>query len=311
MVTEIPGPNRKISSNKPASTGKDTEANDVFKQKQLRVTYQPDDEDLYGSAEDFDDSDLPVPPLNPNVYYGEGNSAIDIKSGNTIHNLGHKHSTHKPTLVGLSQRPENGGFTSSASNNKHHHHHYNSASASNVNGGGVLRIESQEDELTNNGGMPSHLNSATNNANIVTRKPSFYGKTDIRSSGGGLNIVGGGGSTSGISDSDNNNELSTTAGAGRHSPVITIAAAQIAAVIWCWHWRLCWLWSEKYAIKALPQQLLQQQFFIVSISLSSLITPSTWLLFQCQDFSICLNNRITIRTVTTTVIASKNVSLVL
>ncbi|XP_037936284.1 roundabout homolog 3 [Teleopsis dalmanni] len=81
---EIPGPNRKNPSIKHGVN--DADANDVLKMKQVKVTYQPDDEDLYGSAEDFDDSDLPLPPLSTNVFYPTGN----------------KPPTHKATAPGMS-----------------------------------------------------------------------------------------------------------------------------------------------------------------------------------------------------------------
>lgn len=153
FLTEIPGPSRKTPVNKHGSNT-DADTNDILKQKQLRVTYQPDDEDLYGSAEDFDDSDLPLPPLTPNVYYTSNGGGGGGGGGPGSNN--HKHPTHKPH--GL----DNGG-----------RHHYNTmgnsfefgAGAGGGAGGGVVN------------GLPGVLS----NSNSVTRKPHINGKTEVRS----------------------------------------------------------------------------------------------------------------------------------
>ncbi|ALC48222.1 CG32791, partial [Drosophila busckii] len=78
---EIPGPNRKNPSNSKgngsggvgsAAGNSDTDANDILKLKQqVKVPYQqqPDDEELYGSAEDFEDGDFGgLPPVLPHPY---------------------------------------------------------------------------------------------------------------------------------------------------------------------------------------------------------------------------------------------------
>ncbi|SPP86305.1 blast:Lachesin [Drosophila guanche] len=123
---EIPGPNR----NKNPLNGKgnvggggggggvglDADANDILKQKQqVKVTYQPDDEELqYGSAEDFDGDGEGggLTPLSPHVYYTSGN----------------KPPTHKPGSPGGS-----GGNQHQHQQHHHHHHHQQQ----HQNGGGV------------------------------------------------------------------------------------------------------------------------------------------------------------------------------
>ncbi|XP_043069070.2 lachesin [Drosophila bipectinata] len=124
---EIPGPNR----NKNPMGGKgggvsggggggggagnlDADANDILKQKQqVKVTYQPDDEELqYGSVEDFDGDGGDGlgglggggggGPLSPHVYYTSGN----------------KPPTHKPGGGG------NGGNQHQHQHQQQHHHHH-------------------------------------------------------------------------------------------------------------------------------------------------------------------------------------------
>lgn len=174
FTIEIPGPSRKTPVNKHGSNA-DADTNDILKQKQLRVTYQPDDEDLYGSAEDFDDNDSLLPPLTPNVYYttngggggggaegngggGNGNSATGhLASASNSHH--HKHGNHK--THGLDA--VNGG-----------RHHYNTMGNSfefganaGAGGGGGIGIN----------GLPGVIG----NSNVVTRKPTYYSKTEVRS----------------------------------------------------------------------------------------------------------------------------------
>ncbi|KAI8121633.1 Lachesin [Lucilia cuprina] len=204
---EIPGPSRKTPVNKHGSNA-DADTNDILKQKQLRVTYQPDDEDLYGSAEDFDDSDLPLPPLTPNVYYtsggggggggGAGGSANNAANSNSHH---HKHGTHKPHSLDS----VNGG-----------RHHYNTMGNSfefgaNGVGGGI-------------NGLPGVIS----NSNVVTRKPTYYSKTEVRS--GAM---------------DNNDITSSAAASGRlyHQPVQKLSIALADWPLWCCHCCCFSFWS--------------------------------------------------------------------
>uniref|UniRef100_A0A1B0ARW7 Ig-like domain-containing protein n=1 Tax=Glossina palpalis gambiensis TaxID=67801 RepID=A0A1B0ARW7_9MUSC len=189
---EIPGPNRKVPASNKHAVGSDADTNDILKQKQLRVTYQPDDEDLYGSAEDFDDSDSPLPPpLTPNVYYTSANG------------VSHKHATHKPGVVGLGPDAVGG-----------RHHHYNA-----VNGGGTLEFGI---------GLPGSING-----NGVTRKPPFYGKTEIRG------------------NAMDNNELTSAAWSKtvtaitltRTRTTTTPTIIQLSIAFWCWRWWYCCCWQ--------------------------------------------------------------------
>ncbi|CAD7091656.1 unnamed protein product [Hermetia illucens] len=75
---EIPGPSRKVTSPKYG-----TDSNDVLKHKVMQNSFQPDDEDQYGSAEDFDDSDFPNPyhkPTKPTLLDNNRhhNSVVDF-----------------------------------------------------------------------------------------------------------------------------------------------------------------------------------------------------------------------------------------
>ncbi|XP_067637073.1 uncharacterized protein DIP-alpha [Eurosta solidaginis] len=118
---EIPGPNRKNPAGKHSIGGNDADTNDVLKMKQVKVTYQPDDEDLYGSAEDFDDSELPLPPLTPNIYYANGQ----------------KVPTHRPAMSGAGAGGSAGAVgntPNSAGGNtidgRHNHHNVAGADSS-------------------------------------------------------------------------------------------------------------------------------------------------------------------------------------
>ncbi|XP_059223212.1 uncharacterized protein LOC106086339 [Stomoxys calcitrans] len=185
---EIPGPSRKTPVNKHGGSNTDADTNDILKQKQLRVTYQPDDEDLYGSAEDFDDSDLPLPPLTPNVYYtsanggggggggaggstnGDANGPGSSSAGNSV-NANHKHPTHKP-----------GGEGTSGGGGRHHYNtmgnSFEYGLATGANGGG-----------TGAGGGLNGLPGVIGSSNAVTRKPIFYGKTDVRGGAGSIGTM--------------------------------------------------------------------------------------------------------------------------
>lgn len=202
FLIEIPGPSRKTPVNKHGSNV-DADTNDILKQKQLRVTYQPDDEDLYGSAEDFDDSDLPLPPLTPNVYYssnggggvagggGNGNSA---GSSNSHH---HKHGTHKPHSLDAG----NGG-----------RHHYNTLSnfefgANGAAGGGVGGIN----------GLPGVIS----NSNVITRKPTYYSKTEVRSGA--------------MDNNDITSSSASSSGRVYHQPVQKLSIAFTKWPLWCCH----------------------------------------------------------------------------
>ncbi|XP_023174444.1 lachesin [Drosophila hydei] len=99
---EIPGPNRKNPSNSKGNGGAgsaagnaaDTDANDILKLKQqVKVTYQPEDDELYGSAEDFEDGEFAgSPPLSPHHYYTSGNKPPTHKPGGS--GGGHQHQHH-------------------------------------------------------------------------------------------------------------------------------------------------------------------------------------------------------------------------
>ncbi|XP_020717795.1 lachesin isoform X1 [Ceratitis capitata] len=121
---EIPGPTRKNAAGKHGGGGGgDADTNDVLKMKQVKVTYQPDDEDLYGSAEDFDDSELPLPPLTPNIYFPNGQ----------------RQATHRPATSGAgisggTHSTANGG--GGTSDGRHHHHNNNNV-AGGAGGSGV------------------------------------------------------------------------------------------------------------------------------------------------------------------------------
>ncbi|XP_002134309.2 limbic system-associated membrane protein isoform X1 [Drosophila pseudoobscura] len=153
---EIPGPNR----NKNPLNGKgngggggggggglDADANDILKQKQqVKVTYQPDDEELqYGSAEDFDGDGEGLTPLSPHVYYTSGN----------------KPPTHKPGNSG------GGGGNQHQHQHQQHHHHHHHQQQQNGGGAGVGGVGG----APGGGGDPG-----------ITRKPPPYygGNTEVR-----------------------------------------------------------------------------------------------------------------------------------
>ncbi|KRF94010.1 uncharacterized protein Dmoj_GI14901 [Drosophila mojavensis] len=101
---EIPGPNRKNPSNSKGNGGAgsaagnagDTDANDILKLKQqVKVTYQPEDDELYGSAEDFEDGEFAgSPPLSPHHYYTSGNKPPTHKPGGSGGGHQHQHQHH-------------------------------------------------------------------------------------------------------------------------------------------------------------------------------------------------------------------------
>lgn len=151
-ITEIPGPNRKNPSNKHGSNNNgiaatiDADTNDILKTKQVKVTYTTDDEDLYGSAEDFDDSDL-VPDSS-----SHSNNNVEIhKTGHSnilLNNVGGEH------------------HGSSHNNNQHHHHQHNHH-GNTVSGGNNMEYGA--------------INS--NSVGGITRKPPYFGsggKTEVR-----------------------------------------------------------------------------------------------------------------------------------
>ncbi|XP_030567062.1 protein CEPU-1 [Drosophila novamexicana] len=153
---EIPGPNRKNPSNSKGSGGAgnaggttDTDANDILKLKQqVKVTYQPDDDELYGSAEDFEDGEFAgSPPLSPHHYYTSGN----------------KPPTHKP-----------GGGGGGHQHQHQHHHHTQQTQSGGAAGGGATSIE-----LAFGNG---HVSGSGN-----TRKPTYYGGSGVAGGVGGAN----------------------------------------------------------------------------------------------------------------------------
>ncbi|XP_014103676.3 lachesin [Bactrocera oleae] len=168
---EIPGPNRKNPAGKHGVGGNnDADTNDVLKMKQVKVTYQPDDEDLYGSAEDFDDSELPLPPLTPNIYYTNGQ----------------KQPTHRPAMSGAGIGGSNGGTNGvgnggGASDGRHHHH--NSAGGTGGGGigggvGGIGNLDFGNLDATS-GGLSIVSGFAVTLFRGITREPTFQrGTTD-------------------------------------------------------------------------------------------------------------------------------------
>ncbi|KAH8304750.1 hypothetical protein KR044_007876, partial [Drosophila immigrans] len=187
---EIPGPNRKNPSNTKGSGGNgggggntaDTDANDILKLKQqVKVTYQPDDEELYGSAEDFEDGEFAgSPPLSPNHYYTSG---------------GNKPPTHKP-----SNAAGNGGGGHQHQHQHQHHHHPQQnplGAAGGANGGAGAGASAG-----GGGGGSTNIELAFGNGagggggGGNTRKPPYYGGSGV---GGGV-----GGNTEVRGPMDNN-----------------------------------------------------------------------------------------------------------
>ncbi|XP_034485715.1 protein amalgam [Drosophila innubila] len=179
---EIPGPNRKNPSNSKGSGGggggggngagnggntADTDANDILKLKQqVKVTYQPDDEELYGSAEDFEDGEFAgLPPLSPHHYYTSGN----------------KPPTHKP----------NGGHQ-----HQHQHHHHPQQTQTGGAAGGQGGAGAGAGVGTA-GGSNNNIELAFGN----TRKPTYYGGSGVA---GGVNGAAGPGNTEVRGPMDNN-----------------------------------------------------------------------------------------------------------
>lgn len=160
LATEIPGPNRNKNPSNGGGKGGggggagglDADANDILKQKQqVKVTYQPDDEELqYGSAEDFDgdggygDGGGPaggLTPLSPHVYYTSGN----------------KPATHKPGSSGGNQHQHQ--------HQQHHHHHHHQQHGTGTGPGGAGGAGAGA-----GGGAGGEVAGGG-----ITRKPTYYG----------------------------------------------------------------------------------------------------------------------------------------
>lgn len=240
--TEIPGPSRKTPVNKHGGGNSDADTNDILKQKQLRVTYQPDDEDLYGSAEDFDDSDLPLPPLSPNVYYPSMNGAGSNGPGSSAggnSGTNHKHATHKPNMVGS----EGGG-----GGGRHHHNTVGNTFEYGIAVGGA------GSGGAGGGGGLNGLPGVIGNSNGATRKPIFYGKTDVR--GGNM---------------DSNDISTSKASSSRSFFMRKMSIAPLAAAN-AWQCHCCWWWSWLWW----PFHCHHWPYLIVLLSvLYSLITATT------------------------------------
>ncbi|KAH8287105.1 hypothetical protein KR054_002672, partial [Drosophila jambulina] len=166
---EIPGPNRNKNPSNGGGKGGggggagglDADANDILKQKQqVKVTYQPDDEELqYGSAEDFDgdggygDGGVlgggggggGLTPLSPHVYYTSGN----------------KPATHKPGSSGGNQHQHQ--------HQQHHHHHHHQQHGSGTGAGGAGGGAGGAGA----GGGGGNGGEAAGGG--ITRKPTYYG----------------------------------------------------------------------------------------------------------------------------------------
>ncbi|KAM8720421.1 hypothetical protein ACLKA7_006466 [Drosophila subpalustris] len=176
---EIPGPNRKNPSSSKGSGGgggvsgtADTDANDILKLKQqVKVTYQPEDEDIYGSAEDFEDGEFAgSPPLSPHHYYTSGNKPPAHKANNNNNNNnngGHQHQ------------------------HQHQHHHHPQQAQAN-GGGGAGGVGGAGAAAGTAGGATNNIELAFGN----TRKPTYYG--------GSVNGAGGSGNTEVRGPMDNN-----------------------------------------------------------------------------------------------------------
>ncbi|KAH8387985.1 hypothetical protein KR093_010784, partial [Drosophila rubida] len=175
---EIPGPNRKTPANAKGGSGGggggggDTDANDILKVKQqVKVTYQPDDEELYGSAEDFEDGEFAgLPPLSPHHYYTSG---------------GNKPPTHKP---GSGGNGGGGGHQHQQHQHQHHHHPQQNqvgGGAAGPNGGAGAGAagangNGNSNSNSNGGGGGGNIELAFGNgmasgAGGNTRKPPYYG----------------------------------------------------------------------------------------------------------------------------------------
>ncbi|XP_017461145.1 PREDICTED: dachshund homolog 1-like, partial [Rhagoletis zephyria] len=189
---EIPGPNRKNPAGKHAGGSNDADTNDVLKMKQVKVTYQPDDEDLYGSAEDFDDSELPSPPLTPNIYYANGQ----------------KSATHRPAMSGAGAGTGIGGGSGGqlasaggASDGRHHHHNSGGVGGGGGGGGigsvgGIANLDFGNLGATSGGGISISSGFAVAYFGSIARKPPFYDS-----------FVGMFGSKTEVRDAVENNEL--------------------------------------------------------------------------------------------------------
>ncbi|XP_053950212.1 lachesin [Anastrepha ludens] len=251
---EIPGPNRKNPAGKHAGGGNnDADTNDVLKMKQVKVTYQPDDEDLYGSAEDFDDSELPLPPLTPNIYYTNGQ----------------KLPTHRPATSGAGAgigggsggtlATANGGGDGSTSDGRHHHH--NSAGVGGGSGGvggGVGGMSNLD--FGNLGATSGSISIGGGFAAVafagMTRKAPFYGSV--------AGIFGG--KTEVRNAMDDNNEL-ISAAAGTQQQRRRIASLWQHGWWWWWQQQLD---SSHYRWRGQVQQAL------LVLLIPTLITSFCW-----------------------------------
>lgn len=210
LTTEIPGPNRKNPAGKHGvGANNDADTNDVLKMKQVKVTYQPDDEDLYGSAEDFDDSELPLPPLTPNIYYANGQ----------------KQPTHRPAMSGTgisggsggTHITNGGGNGGGPSDGRHHHHN----SAGGGIGGGVGGIGNLD--FGNMGATSGGLSIASGFAVAlfggITRGPTFQR--------GVADTFGG---TTKVHSAMDNKELTAPTTAAQHGRLPSLSS-------WWWWWQ--------------------------------------------------------------------------
>ncbi|XP_039961372.1 lachesin [Bactrocera tryoni] len=242
---EIPGPNRKNPAGKHGIGGNnDADTNDVLKMKQVKVTYQPDDEDLYGSAEDFDDSELPLPPLTPNIYYANGQ----------------KQPTHRPAMSGAgmgggSGAPIGGGNGGGGASDGRHHHHNSAGGAGGIGGsvGGIGNLDFGNLGASS-GGLSIASGFAVTLFGGITREPTFQrGATDT---------FGGSGATH-VHNTTDNKELTAPTTATQHGCL---------ASLWSWVW---WWWQEQldtsyYFWRGQWQQAL------LALLVPSLITSFCW-----------------------------------
>ncbi|EDV92466.1 lachesin [Drosophila grimshawi] len=172
---EIPGPNRKSPSNSKGNSNNnnnnagntgnaaDTDANDILKLKQqVKVTYQPDDDELYGSAEDFDDGEFAggMPPLSPHHYYTSGN----------------KPPTHKP----------GGGVNGGGGGGHQHHHHTQQTQSGGTGGTGGIELafgNTRKPTYYGGSGVAGGVGGATGNTDV--RGP--MDNNELSSGGASLN----------------------------------------------------------------------------------------------------------------------------
>lgn len=252
---EIPGPNRKTALNKHPVGDVDANANDILKHKQLRVSYQPeDDEDLYGSAEDLDNSYLPpIPPLTPHVHYATVNEGNAGGGGNnagvslaTAVNPNHKQAANKADGMG--------GYR----------HHYNAigigvdgepvANLAGGNTGGTGKVGSNDNAPNTLSETATSLSGSINsNSNAAILKPPFYNEIHLprginsdsdsnSDSGGGGADVGGGGVGLGITMADN--EINMLGSWRKRMQIVAVSPMRFYLASWhsCWSWSMSWYW---------------------------------------------------------------------